>query len=126
MALFFCLLVRKSVNSSIEFNILFNRKIFIQRKFLAHVANIFFDLLRLFKYIVPCYHSLARGWYRKAAEHTHSGSFTGAICAQKTKYLTFANLECYFIHGHKIAKALGELICLYYRFLAHSVLLIIV
>ena len=98
----------QSVNASVKFYILAHRQIFVQRKFLAHVSNVFLYIFLLFVNVKSGYRSFSGSRIRQAAKYPHGSGFSGSVGTQKTENFTFFYFERDSIDGGKISELFGE------------------
>jgi len=85
--------IAKAVNTAEKTDILPHPEIFIQRKFLAHIADISFDQFILFDDIIACHGSISCRWHADTAKHLHRRGLTRSVSTQEAKYFTLFHIE---------------------------------
>ena len=103
-----------TIYSAVEHQIFAHRKVVVKRKFLAHIAYVLFYLLTLGGYIISAHGGFAGCGSTQSTQHAHSGGFAGSICTQKPEYFALMHGKRNMVGGNKVAKLLGEVICLYH------------
>src|SRR5690606_10566890 len=110
------LLAIQTVYPTKEADVFQHREILIQGEFLAHVADVLFDVLSLPIYVESGHRGFARRRLGQAAQHPHRRGFARAVGTQETEYLPFVNLKRNFVGCDEIAEPFGQFLGFDYRF----------
>ena len=102
------LLCRQPVDAAVKGDILCYGQVFIEGKFLAHVADIFLDQLGLGGNIKASHLAVTTAWFQNAAQHPDGSGFSSAVGTKETEYFPFWHRQADLVDGNKIAKATGH------------------
>ena len=101
--------VVEPIDAGIEADILPDGEVFVKGEFLAHVADVSFDLLRFMIDVDSRRQCCAGGRQGKAAKHAHGGRFTRAVGAEEAEDLAFPDVERDIVDGDEFAKTFGQM-----------------
>ncbi|MPM36240.1 hypothetical protein SDC9_82835 [bioreactor metagenome] len=105
---FIYLMVCHPVNTSKKTNVFPYFQVFVQRKFLTHIADIAFYLLVLSQNIVSGNCPFPRCRFTDAAKHLHGSGLSGTVSTQEPEYLPLADIKGNMIDGSEIAEFFSE------------------
>ena len=101
----FQLLFRQAVDTAVQTDILPDLQVAVERKLLAHIADMPFDLFRFLINIETGNLSHPGGRCRKTAQHTHGCRLASSVRPQETENLPLAYRETDMVDGGKGTEA---------------------
>ena len=87
------------VDAAVQTDVLADGEVFVERKPLAHVADVPLDRLAFARDVVAGDGRGTAGWREQSDEHPDRRRFAGAVRAEKTKDLACAHVEGDVIDG---------------------------
>lgn len=89
----------QTVKGAVEFHVVQNGHVGIERELLRHVADVAPDFRGFLHDVEPRHLARAGGRFQKPAQHADRGGLPRAVGAQKTEYLSRAHAHVDMIHG---------------------------
>ena len=97
------LLSRYPVDTAVEINVLLNRQVFVKAEFLAHIADMSFDLFGLGSNVVPSHGAFTPRRRQNAAQHPYRSGLARSVRAKEAEDLALGDIEADAIHGFEIS-----------------------
>src|SRR5689334_12742646 len=107
--LLLALVFRYAVNTSEEVEVLFDRKIVVQRKLLRHVTDAHPHVRRSDTAAFSGQLYLAMRWFKQAAEHLDRRRLAGSVGAEESVDFAILDLQTDVVHRRKRAKRFDEI-----------------
>ena len=101
---------RDAVDAAVEVDVLLDGEVLVEREFLAHVADVGFDLFGLGADIEAGHGARAAAGAEDAAEHADGGRLARPVRAQEAEDLALLDLEADAIDGHEVAEPLFQVV----------------
>ncbi len=102
--------LRHAVHAGEEIDVLFHRKVVVERELLRHVADVLADFLGLRSHVEPVDGRLPRGGRQQAAEHADGSGLARAVGSEEAENLALGHLERDVVHGHEGAESLHQVV----------------
>ena len=102
------LLVIQAIDSAKEFDILSHFQVRIERKALAHIADMLFNILLSGPYVEACDSPLSRSRTAQSAKNPHRCRLSGPVRPEKTKNLTLCHIKRNVVNGSEVSEFLRK------------------